>query len=177
MRTDKWIAAGLLTLVAGAGVAAHGAAGDDAPVPPPDMRADAILIEKSAHRMTLLKNGQPFATYRVSLGRGGAEPKRREGDNLVPEGRYGIEGRNPRSAYHLALKISYPAPRDREAAAARGEQPGSNIMIHGVRNGLSWIGRLHRTLDWTAGCVAVTNAEMDGIWRAVPDGIPVDIRP
>lgn len=148
-------------------------------IPPlPDgTTADFILIEKSAHRMTLFSDGKEIRSYRVSLGRGGLAPKRREGDLLVPEGRYQIEARNSASAYHLSLKISYPDAADRAAAAARGERAGSNIMIHGIRNGLGWLGRTHLLADWTAGCVAVTNPEMQEVWRVVPDGTAVEIRP
>lgn len=175
MRALRWIVIGLAVIGGGLFVA-HGAAGLNTPPLPPEARADAVLVEKSARRMTLLHDGKVVATYRVALGSGGMAPKRREGDRLVPEGRYFIEWRNPRSGYHLSLKISYPSADDRKAAAARGEPAGSDIMIHGVPNGLGWIGGLHRLVNWTAGCVAVTNAEMDSIWRAVPDGTPVEIR-
>ncbi|TDR88220.1 L,D-transpeptidase family protein [Enterovirga rhinocerotis] len=176
MRRSGWLAAGCLVLsLAGLAIGYH-VAGPDTPPLSAAVRADAILIEKAAHRMALLKGGQTIAVYRVSLGRGGSAPKRREGDHLVPEGAYRIETRNPRSAYHLSLKISYPSAEDGAAAAARGEPPGSNIMIHGIRNGFGWLGRLHRLVDWTAGCIAVTDAEMESIWRAVPDGTPVEIR-
>lgn len=176
MRASRWIALGLLAALGAGLFVAHDAIGDDTPPLPAQAKADAVLVEKSARRMTLLREGRTLATYRVSLGSGGLAPKRREGDRLVPEGSYHVEWRNPKSAYHLSLKISYPSAADTRAAVARGESAGSNIMIHGVPNGLGWIGRLHRLVDWTAGCVAVTNAEMDSIWRAVPDGTPVEIR-
>lgn len=150
------------------------------PVDPPladGTTADFILVEKSAHRMTLYANGQEIRSYRVSLGRGGPAPKQQEGDQLVPEGRYHIDARNPASAYHLSLKISYPDAADQAAAATRGESAGSNIMIHGLRNGLGWLGRAHLLVDWTAGCIAVTNGEMEEIWRVVPEGTPIEIRP
>lgn len=150
------------------------------PVDPPladGITADFILVEKSAHRMTLYADGQEIRSYRVSLGRGGPAPKQREGDRLVPEGRYHIDARNPASAYHLSLKISYPDAADQAAAAARSESAGSNIMIHGIRNGLGWLGRAHLLVNWTAGCVAVTNSEMEEIWRVVPNGTPIEIRP
>jgi len=139
--------------------------------------ADFILVEKAAHRMTLFADGHEIRSYRVSLGRGGLATKQREGDLLVPEGQYRIETRNPASAYHLSLKISYPDAADRASAVARGESAGSNIMIHGIRNGLGWLGRAHLLVDWTAGCIAVTNPEMKEVWRVVPDGTAVEIRP
>jgi murein L,D-transpeptidase YafK len=143
---------------------------------PDQVIADSIVVEKSTHRMSLLKDGQVLRTYRVSLGRGGPEPKSREGDARTPEGMYFIDRRNPRSCCHLALHISYPSAADVAAARARGISPGSDIEIHGIRNGLGWLGTWHRAMDWTSGCIAVTNSEMDEIWRVVPDGTPIVIR-
>jgi len=140
-------------------------------------QADRILVRKAQREMTLFRDGQPLKTYAVALGPGEPGAKRREGDNRTPEGLYRISGRNPKSAYHLSLRISYPEPHDVAAAQARGESPGGDIMIHGIRNGLGWIGPLHRQMDWTAGCVAVTDAEIKEIWRAVPDGTSIEILP
>lgn len=138
---------------------------------------DRVLIEKSARRLTLLESGRPVRSYRVALGGDPVGPKRREGDERTPVGLYEIDARNPNSAYHLSLRISYPNPQDRARAAAAGVDPGGMIMIHGIRNGLGWIGALHRFLDWTDGCIAVTNPEMDEIWDLVEVGTPVEIRP
>ena len=143
---------------------------------PDDLTADSIVVEKSAHRLSLYKDGQVLRTYRVALGRGGPEPKAREGDARTPEGTYVVDRRNPHSCCHLALHISYPSAADVAAARARGVSAGSDIEIHGLRNGLSWLGRFHRIMDWTHGCIAVTDSEMDEIWRVVPDGTPVVIR-
>jgi murein L,D-transpeptidase YafK len=142
---------------------------------PDQLMADSIVVKKSTHRMNLLKDGQVLRTYRVSLGRGGPEPKSREGDARTPEGMYFIDRRNPRSCCHLALHISYPNTADVAAARARGVSPGSDVEIHGIRNGLGWLGRWHRATDWTSGCIAVTNSEMDEIWRVVPDGTSIVI--
>jgi murein L,D-transpeptidase YafK len=140
-----------------------------------DTTADSVVVEKSMHRLILFKNGQALRTYRVALGRGGPEPKVREGDARTPEGTYFIDRRNPHSCCHLALHISYPNATDVAAARARGVSAGSDIEIHGLRRGLGWLGRFHRVVDWTHGCIAVTDGEMDEIWRAVPDGTPVVI--
>ena len=148
-----------------------------APALPEALRADHILVEKSAHRLTLLAGDRVLKRYAVALGHGGLAPKTREGDDRTPEGSYRIDGRNPLSHYHLALHISYPEPRDVQAAAFRGEPPGGDIMIHGLPNGFGGIGSRHRVVDWTAGCIAVTDAEIEEIWHAVPDGTPVEIRP
>ena len=141
------------------------------------LKADRILVEKSRHRLTLFSGGRVLRRYRVALGVGGLRPKRRQGDARVPEGHYVIDWRNPSSAYHLALHISYPDAADAAAAAARDDNPGGDIMIHGLPNGFGAVGALHRRLDWTAGCIAVTDREIEEIWQAVADGTPIEIRP
>ena len=143
---------------------------------PPNAVADRIVVDKTRHIMTLYSHEQPLRSYAVALGRGGLDIKTREGDNRTPEGQYRIDGRNPRSAFHLSLHISYPEAGDVAEAAARGKNPGGDIMIHGIRNGLGWLGTFQRRVDWTAGCIAVTDQEMEEIWRVVPDGTPIEIR-
>jgi murein L,D-transpeptidase YafK len=143
----------------------------------PSGNVDAVLVEKAARRLTLMSSGGTVRTYRVALGREPVGPKVREGDNRTPEGSYIIDRRNPSSAFHLALHVSYPNPSDVKRAAALGVSPGADIMIHGIRNGLGWLGPAHRLLDWTRGCIAVTDAEIQEIARLVPDGTPVEIRP
>lgn len=137
---------------------------------------DLIWVDKSEHRMELRSGDQVVRSYQVALGRGGLEPKRQEGDKLVPEGAYVIEGRNPNSAYYLSLKISYPNEEDKKRAAKEGVPPGFDIMIHGLPNKTGWLGALHRRVDWTLGCIAVTNEEMDEIWALVKDGTKVQIQ-
>jgi len=137
---------------------------------------DRIIVYKAAHRMTLLKDGQVIRSYRVALGRGGLGNKAAAGDNRVPEGVYRITGRNPTSAYHLSLRIGYPTAAQARDAQRRGTDLGGDIMIHGIRNGLGWVGSLHRRMDWTRGCIAVTNEEIEEIWRLVPDGTVIEIR-
>ena len=144
---------------------------------PAGARADKILIEKSSHKLFLMDGKTVLKTYSVALGRGGSGPKVKEGDNKVPEGHYRIAGRKLDSHFHYALKISYPELKDIAAAKKLGVKPGGDIMIHGLRNGTGWLGSLHRLLDWTAGCIAVTDDEIDEIARVVPDGTPVEIKP
>lgn len=126
--------------------------------------------------MTLYEHGVALKTYKVALGRGGAGPKERAGDNRVPEGTYPIVSRNQRSTFYRSLKIGYPTPAQAAAAQRAGTNAGDNIMIHGIKNGLGWIGPLHRLVDWTRGCVALTDNEMDEVWRVVPVGTVVEIR-
>ncbi len=154
------------------------------PVTPPPVtvalpdRIDRILIEKSARRMSLLKEGEVVRIYDIALGFTPPEgDKDREGDGRTPEGLFKIDRRNPNSAYHLSLGIDYPQPED----VARGRMggyspPGGDIMIHGQPNGLG--GRIGAIpYDWTAGCIAVSDAEMREIWAVAGIGTEVEIRP
>ena len=135
---------------------------------PPPQKADSILILKKDHVLELLQGGKVIRTYKVALGRGGLAPKEREGDGRTPEGRYMIDSRTAQSHYHKALHVSYPNAEDRKRAAKLGVAPGGAIMIHGLPNGMG---------DWTLGCIAVTDEEIDEIWDLAPIGTPVEIRP
>jgi murein L,D-transpeptidase YafK len=139
--------------------------------------ADRVLVEKSARRLTLLNKGAILKTYPVALGREPIGAKEEEGDQRTPEGIYLIDFHKRDSDYHLALHVSYPEQRDIERATSHGVSAGSDIMIHGLPNGRGWIGGFHRRSDWTAGCVAVTDFEIEEIWRAVADGTQIEIRP
>jgi murein L,D-transpeptidase YafK len=140
-----------------------------------DGPADRIVVAKQAHTLTLYRQGKVLKTYRVALGRGGIGPKLQAGDNRVPEGVYRIVGRNPQSAFYRSLRVGYPTPEQIRQAQARGVSPGGDIMVHGIRNGLGWIGPLQQQIDWTKGCIAVTDREIDEIWREVPDGTTIEI--
>jgi murein L,D-transpeptidase YafK len=145
--------------------------------PAPSAAADKILVLKSEHKMLLMREGKILKAYKVSIGRNPIGPKTRSGDHKTPEGTYVLDWRNPKSKFHLSIHVSYPNASDSANAGRQDLQPGGDIMIHGLQNGLSWIGRFHRFVDWTDACIAVTNPEMDQIWRAVPDGTPIEIRP
>jgi len=134
-------------------------------------------VRKSARRLELYQGATLIRSYPIALGRVPLGPKQQEGDGRTPEGHYVLDYRNPRSAYHKALHVSYPSAADTAAAQSRGVSAGSLIMVHGVRNGLGFVGRLHRIFDWTDGCIAVTDAEIDEIWRSVADGTPIEILP
>ena len=138
---------------------------------------DRIVVEKSARRLSVMANGKLLKTYRVALGRNPVGAKQQEGDNKTPEGIYKIDGRNPQSDFHLALHISYPSDADNKRAAENGVPAGFDIMIHGIQNGRGWIGAFHRLKDWTAGCIAVTDEEIEELWRVTQDGTTVEIRP
>ena len=140
-------------------------------------KVDSILILKKDHVMELISRGKVIRHYKVALGQGGLSPKQRQGDGLTPEGHYVIDSRNAGSHYHRSLHVSYPNADDRKRAARRGVNPGGDIMIHGLPNGEGWVGAGHRLRDWTLGCIAVTDEEIDEIWNLVPLGTPVEIRP
>jgi murein L,D-transpeptidase YafK len=145
-------------------------------VPAADLRADHILILKSKHTMTLLANNGALRTYKVALGKGSGGSKQRECDHETPEGFYIIDSKNAQSRFHRALHISYPNADDRKRAQTANVNPGGLIMIHGIQNGLGWLGSLQHTIDWTDGRIAVTDSEIDEVWKLVPIGTPVEIR-
>jgi len=139
--------------------------------------ADKVLIEKKERRLTLLTKGEVIKTYKIALGGNPVGPKERQGDNKTPEGTYIIDSRNSNSGYHLSLHISYPNEKDKMRAKEIGVSPGGDIMIHGIKNGFSLVGASHAEVDWTKGCIAVSNQEMEEIYKFVPNGTTVEIRP
>jgi tetratricopeptide (TPR) repeat protein len=138
--------------------------------------ADRVLIEKKERRLSLFSKGEVIKTYKIALGGNPVGPKERQGDNKTPEGTYIIDSRNSNSGYHLSLHISYPNEKDKMRAKELGVSPGGDIMIHGIKNGLSWVGASHAEIDWTKGCIAVTDEEMEEIYELVPNGTVVEIR-
>jgi murein L,D-transpeptidase YafK len=142
-----------------------------------DARADRVVIEKAERRLSLYSDGELLKSYRVALGPNPEGHKQEEGDGRTPEGVYAIDFRKEDSSFHRALHVSYPSIEDRRRAEERGVSPGGDIMIHGLPNGLGDEGRRRLVRDWTEGCVAVLNWEIEEIWRVVPDGTPVEILP
>jgi murein L,D-transpeptidase YafK len=147
-----------------------------ASAPTAPAKVDRVLVLKKQHKLLLMSGKHVVKTYRVALGRGGLAPKQRQGDGRTPEGSYRIDYRNPDSKFHLALHISYPQPADRQRAQRIGVDPGGDIMIHGLPPDYAWVGTKHRLTDWTEGCIAVTDKEIEEIWELVPDGTRVDVR-
>jgi len=147
---------------------------------PPDLaaqveRVDRILIEKSSRRLTASRAGQTVLEYTVALGFTPVGDKAREGDGKTPEGLFKINRRNQNSSYHLSLGLNYPRAKDLARAAETGVDPGSDIFIHGQPNTLG--GAIVLPGDWTAGCIAISDAEMETLWRLVDLGTEVEIRP
>lgn len=160
----RWLPILLTTL----GITAQAQAQAQAPREPPPPLLPAAQQADAIH--DLLRGDQVIATYRIVLGGAPIGHKREQGDQRTPEGDYRITYRNARSRFHLSLRISYPNDTDRRQALARGVDPGGDIMIHGATPPGSRV-------DWTEGCIAVTNDEMDAIWQRVPVGTPIRIAP
>jgi murein L,D-transpeptidase YafK len=169
MKSPRVLLVGLLSVIASMGCS----------LTPPNATgamADRVVILKSQHLMILKANGKTLRSYRVALGRTEGA-KERQGDHKTPVGQYVIDQKNAQSQFHLALHISYPNAADRKRAQDAGLDPGGAIMIHGVEKQFAWLGPLQHAVDWTDGCVAVTNREMDEVWQLVSVGTPVEIKP
>jgi murein L,D-transpeptidase YafK len=141
-------------------------------------KADRVVVYKADRSLLLLRGERVLRAYRVALGSAPDGPKRSHGDGRTPEGEYVLDWRTDRSQFYRAIHISYPSSADRQRAVALGRSPGGGIMIHGLPNRMAAAPqRSHASGDWTNGCIAVTNREMDEIWDLVVDGTPIEIRP
>lgn len=143
---------------------------------PKNIIIDKILIEKSKRKLHLIKNDKILKTYSISLGKNPKGDKLKEGDSKTPTGQYKITHHNKNSNYHKSLLLSYPNSKDKEEARKNNVNPGGNIMIHGIKNKFGWIGKLHVLSDWTEGCIAVTNKEIEEIYNSAPNGTIVNIK-
>jgi murein L,D-transpeptidase YafK len=161
--------AGFLAIFSLALILPHGASAAPELAPKAE-QADAIRVFKSTRRMELLRDGKVLRSYRIALGDAPVGHKRQQGDERTPEGEYRITYRNAQSRFHLSLRVSYPNQADREQARKRSVDPGGDIMLHGSTPP-------GYTGDWTDGCIAVTNAQIEEIWRLVPVGTPIRINP
>jgi len=143
----------------------------------PSMHADRVLVVKKDRTLQLLNHGKVIKTYKVALGGDPVGPKTRLGDHKTPEGVYVLDSRNAHSLFYKSIHISYPNERERAAARKNGVSPGGDVFVHGLPHGFGYVGAAHRLRDWTDGCIAVTNEEIDEIWSVVPEGTPIEIRP
>lgn len=144
---------------------------------PLDKKIDSIIVHKSKRKLFVYANGELLKTYTISLGGNPIGDKEYEGDKKTPEGIYYINDKNPNSGYHKNLGISYPNKRDIEQAKKLSKPVGGDIKIHGLKNRTGVIGKLHRWFDWTLGCIALTNNEMDELYYSVPIGTKIEILP
>jgi murein L,D-transpeptidase YafK len=138
-------------------------------------KIDKIVVLKSERKMEVYSGNELLKTYKISLGSNPKGDKEYEGDGKTPEGKYSISSKNDKSKFHLSLGISYPGKDDKAKANMAGRSPGGDIMIHGLR--YAYIGKLHRLGDWTQGCIAVTNKEIEELYEAVAVGTPIEIKP
>jgi len=152
-------------------------ADSDNAIPEAGTQADYVLVKKAAKELTLYSGVNVIKTYKVALGKDPVGHKVKRGDRKTPEGTYFIDDRNENSKYHLALHISYPDVIDDMKARRLGSSPGGGIMIHGTGDEYEWMGKLHASINWTDGCIAVTNKEIEEIWQYVPDGTLIEIKP
>ncbi len=142
-----------------------------------DVEIDYVLVKKSAEKMYLYSNGLIVKIYTVSFGANPQGHKVQEGDERTPEGKYILDYKIEESSYYKSIHISYPNKKDIEAARKAGVNPGGQIMIHGQKNGFGWFSWVMQKFNWTDGCIAVTNQEMEEIWQLVDIGTPIEIRP
>ena len=140
-----------------------------------EVKVDKIVVDKSARKMDLLSQGEVVRSYRIALGDNPQGHKRQEGDERTPEGSYTLDYKNENSIAHRSIHISYPNEADKADAASRGVSPGGDIMIHGQMNGFGKMAPYMQQRDWTNGCIAVTNEEMDEIMSAIELGTPIEI--
>lgn len=139
--------------------------------------ADRVVVEKAKRKLYLMRNGEAFRTFDISLGIVPIGDKEEEGDNRTPEGLYYLDMRNPHSDFFLSIRISYPDETDRHRARRRGVEPGGQIMIHGQPNTPTYSAAYYRRTDWTNGCIAVSNSDMIDIWLMTPERVPIEILP
>jgi len=140
-------------------------------------KADHVVIVKSTKTLTLYKGEHVLGTYTVAFGAKPVGPKQQEGDERTPEGHYMLDFKKADSAFHKAIHISYPNPQDIENAHKLGVSPGGAIMVHGQSNHARWPSYIAQLFNWTNGCVALTNEDMDAVWQAVDAGTPIEIKP
>lgn len=139
--------------------------------------ADHVIVHKAARRLELYRRGRLVRSYKIALGLRPTGPKEQVGDYRTPEGHYTLERRNPQSDYFLSIQISYPSAADIAHAKRLGANPGDAIMIHGLPNIPSRSMNYYSRVDWTDGCIAVSNSDMVEIWLMTTPGTPIEILP
>ena len=142
-----------------------------------EQKADMVIVEKSEARLYLMRAGEALASFRVAFGANPEGHKQQQGDERTPEGNYVLGYKNAGSAFYKSIHISYPNAKDRAAARKRGVDPGGDIMIHGQKNGYGKFSAIVQYFNWTDGCIALSNSDMDLVWNAVKPGTPIEIRP
>lgn len=140
-------------------------------------KADFVLVDKSDKKLYLYKKKALIASFSVAFGANPKDHKQQEGDERTPEGRYVLDYKKPNSSYYKSIHISYPNTQDIENAKKHGVSPGGFVMIHGQRNGFGWASFITQRFNWTNGCVALSNDDMETVWQSVEPGTPIELRP
>jgi len=140
-------------------------------------KADSVLVIKSEHKLYLQKKGKNIKSYHVTFGANPKGHKQQEGDERTPEGKYVLDYKKKNSSFYKAIHISYPNNKDKNIAKVKGINPGGLIMIHGQKNGFGWLSFITQRFNWTNGCIALSNGDMDEIWQSVEAGTPIEIKP
>lgn len=140
-------------------------------------KAESVLVVKKDRRLYLLREGEAYASFSATFGTNPKGHKQQEGDGRTPEGKYVLDYKNENSGYHLSIHVSYPDANDKAAAKKLGVSPGGNIMIHGQKAGWGWLGSFSRFVNWTDGCIALSDKDMSTVWEAIEPGTPIEIRP
>lgn len=141
------------------------------------LHIDSIAVHKAEHELLVFKQGKLLKVYTVRLSSQPVGPKHAAGDNKTPEGLYYINAKNPYSSFHKSLSISYPNALDMNYAKTHGLLPGGDIVIHGLPNGAEKLGKNRYRNDWTSGCIALTNDDIDELFEKINTGIPILITP
>jgi len=140
-------------------------------------KADFVFVIKSESKLYLIKNGKTLKEFDVVFGANPKGHKLKEGDERTPEGRYILDYKKVDSAYYKSIHISYPNEQDKRRAKELGVDPGGLIMIHGQKNGFGWFSFISQAFNWTDGCIALSDSDMDEVWEAVDVGTPIQIKP
>lgn len=138
---------------------------------------DHVLVLKKKRTLQLLRGDKVVKSYKVALGGDPVGPKRKQDDGKTPEGTYVLDRRNAQGQFYKSIHVSYTNAEDRQKARRLGVSPGGDIFLHGIGKKYGWVGAAHTAHDWTNGCIAVTNEEIDEIWKLVKDGTPIEIKP
>ncbi|WNV06637.1 L,D-transpeptidase family protein [Candidatus Methylospira mobilis] len=142
-----------------------------------ELPIESVRVLKSEHKLQLLSANEVTREFHAVFGSNPLGHKTQEGDGKTPEGVYLLDYKKSDSAFHKAIHISYPGERDIASAQARDMEPGGLIMIHGQKNGLGWLSFISRYLNWTNGCIALSNADMDQVWDLVKEGTKIELLP
>ncbi len=141
-----------------------------------EIKADKVIVDKKQSKLFLIKNEEIIKEYHVVFGGNSKGHKKQEGDERTPEGNYILDYKKADSSFYKAIHISYPNEEDKINAKQSGVNPGGLIMIHGQKNYFGFLSYITQMFNWTNGCIAVNNSDMDEIWDAIEKNTPIEIQ-